>query len=91
MYVHRCNFSLTVHPPILPYYIDIGLNLTFLDMYIHANLCEFGSYTLCVCVQTGQLSPVKEIPEFCVEAALYCRRANLEESLPEAEKQHRVK
>jgi tetratricopeptide (TPR) repeat protein len=39
----------------------------------------------------GELKPTKKIPEFCVEAALYCRRANLEDSLPLAEKQHRVK
>jgi hypothetical protein len=39
----------------------------------------------------GEPLPTKSIPEYCLEAALYCRRANLEESLPLAEKQHRVK
>ncbi|CAI8028606.1 Sperm-associated antigen 1A [Geodia barretti] len=37
------------------------------------------------------MKPVKKIPEFCVEAAIFCRRANLEDLLPVAEKQHRIK
>lgn len=40
---------------------------------------------------SGEPLPVKKVPEYCLEAALYCRRANLEESLPMPEKQYRVK
>ena len=39
----------------------------------------------------GEVLPAKEIPECCLEAALYCRRAHLEGEMTLAEKQYRVK
>ena len=39
----------------------------------------------------GEVLPAKEIPECCLEAALYCRRAQLEGEMTLAEKQYRVK
>ena len=48
-------------------------------------------YELACISFAGEPLPDKKVPEFCLEAALYCHRANLEEKLPLAEKQQRVK
>jgi len=38
----------------------------------------------------GILKPPSEVPDFCLEAALYCKRALLEEKMTLEEKQKRV-
>ena len=71
-------------------HIKCGTKETATPVSTLPNLTEC-CQNITVCVLPGELKPVKKIPEFCVEAALYCRRATLEESLPLTEKQHRVK